>query len=95
MSRKESEDYGENRRNVKEFRGIDQIHRLAKANNINYCVDTYYRFGSDATAAIRAGNNIMPAVFGVGCMNSHGYERTSVQAIEDCARLILAYVLSE
>lgn len=65
---------------------------MAKANNINYCVDTYYRFGSDATAAIRAGNNIMPAVFGVGCMNSHGYERTSVQAIEDCARLILAYV---
>ena len=39
--------------------------------------------------------NIMPAVFGVGCMNSHGYERTRVQAIEDCARLILAYVLSE
>ncbi|WP_337618519.1 MULTISPECIES: hypothetical protein [Holdemanella] len=31
----------------------------------------------------------------VGCMNSHGYERTSVQAIEDCARLTLAYVLSE
>lgn len=68
---------------------------MAKANNINYCVDTYYRFGSDATAAIRAGNNIMPAVFGVGCMNSHGYERTSVQAIEYCARLTLAYVLSE
>lgn len=68
---------------------------MAKANNINYCVDTYYHFGSDATAAIRAGNNIMPAVFGVGCMNSHGYERTRVQAIEDCARLILAYVLSE
>jgi len=68
---------------------------LAKANNINYCVDTYYHFGSDATATIRAGNNIMPAVFGVGCMNSHGYERTRVQAIEDCARLILAYVLSE
>ena len=44
---------------------------------------------------IRDRNNIMPAVFGVGCMNSHGYERTSVQAIEDCARLTLAYVLSE
>ena len=72
-----------------------KIINLAKANNINYCVDTYYRFGSDATAAIRAGNNIMPAVFGVGCMNSHGYERTSIQAIEDCARLTLAYVLSE
>ena len=28
-------------------------------------------------------------------MNSHGYERTSVQAIEDCARLTLAYVLSD
>ncbi len=30
------------------------INFLAKANNINYCVDKYYRFGSDATAAIRA-----------------------------------------
>lgn len=68
---------------------------LAKENNVHYCVDTYYRFGSDATAAIRAGNNVTPAVFGVGCMNSHGYERTSVQAIEDCAKLTKAYVLSE
>lgn len=68
---------------------------LAKKHNLHYCVDTYYRFGSDATAAIRAGNNITPAVFGVGCMNSHGYERTSIQAIEDCARLTLAYVLNE
>ena len=31
----------------------------------------------------------------VGCMNSHGYERTSVQAIEDCVKLTKAYVLSE
>ena len=68
---------------------------LAKENNVHYCVDTYYRFGSDATAAIRAGNNVTPAVFGVGCMNSHGYERTSVQAIEDCVKLTKAYVLSE
>ena len=68
---------------------------LAKENNVHYCVDTYYRFGSDATAAIRAGNNVTPAVFGVGCMNSHGYERTSVQAIADCVKLTKAYVLSE
>ena len=68
---------------------------LAKENQIDYCVDTFYRFGSDATAAIRSGNNVMPAVFGVGCMNSHGYERTSIHAIEECARLTLAYVLNK
>lgn len=66
---------------------------LAKECHIDYCVDTFYRFGSDGTAAIRSGNNVMPAVFGVGCMNSHGYERTSISAIVDCAKLTLAYVL--
>ena len=68
---------------------------LAKENQIDYCVDTFYRFGSDATAAIRSGNDVMPAVFGVGCMNSHGYERTSIHAIEECTRLTLAYVLNK
>ena len=102
MSRKESEDYGENRRNVKEFRGIEiglvTLMGLAAKNAILIVefAKIQVNEGIDpATAAIRAGNNIMPAVFGVGCMNSHGYERTRVQAIEDCARLILAYVLSE
>ena len=52
-------------------------------------------FSYTNSAKLRAGNNVTPAVFGVGCMNSHGYERTSVQAIEDCVKLTKAYVLSE
>ena len=72
-----------------------QLINLAKDHHIDYCIDTFYRFGSDATAAIRSGNNVMPDVFGVGCMNSHGDERTSIHAIEECARLTLAYVLNK
>lgn len=73
----------------------NHIIELAKKHNINYCIDSYYHFGSDASAAIRSGNNVKPAVFGVGCMNSHGYERTSIEAIEACIQLTLAYVLND
>lgn len=68
---------------------------LAEENGVGYTVDCFYRYGSDATAAVRAGNNIIPAVFGVACMNSHGYERCHVQGIEETLNLAMAYVLTE
>lgn len=65
---------------------------LAKANNIDYVVDVYYRYGSDASAAIRAGNNIKAACIGMGCMASHGVERTHIDGINETCKLIYAYL---
>lgn len=65
----------------------------AKKVNANYCVDIFYRYGTDANAAIRAGNNLYAAAFGMGCLSSHGVERCHISAIEETTKLLIAYVL--
>ena len=61
----------------------------------DYAVDLFWRYGSDASQAIRAGNNLRAAAFGVGVYSSHGVERTHITGLENTARLMLAYVLGE
>ncbi len=69
--------------------------RLAEEKGIDYAADVYYRYGSDATAALNGGNNIVPATIGMGTMNSHGYERTHIDGIKETLKLSMAYILSE
>lgn len=72
-----------------------RLYTLAKTYSIPACIDIYYRFGSDGTAAIRVGQNVKAAVFGMGCMNSHSYERTHVSSLVEVSRLVLAYLMNE
>lgn len=75
-------------------RGLtNKIIAQAKKANVNYCVDIFYHYGTDANAAIRAGHNIYTAAFGMACLNSHGKERCHITAIEDTAKLAIAYAL--
>ena len=59
----------------------------------DYAVDLFYRYGSDASQAIKGGNNVRAAAFGMGVYSSHGVERTHMDGIENTARLMLAYLL--
>ncbi|MGF9964467.1 M42 family metallopeptidase [Bacillus rhizoplanae] len=68
---------------------------LAKANNIEYKVDIYPFYGSDASAAIRAGADVKHGLIGPGIDASHAYERTHETSIAHTEALIYAYVLSE
>jgi putative aminopeptidase FrvX len=70
-----------------------RIIEQAKKCHLNYVVDVFYRYGTDANAAIRAGNNVYAAAFGMSCLNTHGMERCHIEAIEDTARLAIAYAL--
>lgn len=72
-----------------------KLMKLARNNGIDYTMDVYYRYASDATAAIQAGNNIVPATIGMGCMNSHGYERTHIDGVLQTLKLTLAYIFAE
>lgn len=75
-------------------RGLtNHIIEKAKKINLDYALDVFYRYSTDANAAIRGGNNVYAAAFGMGCMSSHGMERTHICAIEDTAKLTIAYVL--
>lgn len=68
---------------------------LAKENDVDYSVDVFYHYGTDASAAIRAGNNVYAAAFGMGCFASHGMERCHITAIVETARLLYAYLMSK
>ena len=65
---------------------------LAKANNISYAVDIYPFYSSDATASLRAGNDIKAALIGTGVAASHGMERTHKHGLENTFNLILGYL---
>lgn len=59
----------------------------------DYAVDIFYRYGTDGTAALRAGNNVRAAAFGMAVYCSHGMERTHIKGLENTMNLLLAYVL--
>ncbi|MFC3419996.1 M42 family metallopeptidase [Salinicoccus hispanicus] len=64
----------------------------AKDKELNYAVDIYPMYGSDASAALGAGANIKAALIGPGVASSHGMERTHTDAIENTFELIMAYI---
>lgn len=64
----------------------------AKRLELNYAVDIYPMYGSDASAAQSAGANIRSALIGPGVASSHGMERTHVDALVNTFKLLVAYV---
>ena len=67
----------------------------AERNECDYAVDLFYRYGSDAGAAIKGGNNLRSALIGMGVYASHGVERTHLKGVENTAKLLLGYVLGK
>lgn len=68
---------------------------LAKQNNIEYKLDIYPYYGSDASAAINSGNDIVHGLIGPGIDSSHAFERTHTSSVENTEKLVYQYVLSE
>lgn len=67
--------------------------RLAERDNLRFAVDIYPQYGSDASAAMRGGNNIRAALIGPGVHASHSMERTHRDALMNTISLLAAYVL--
>ena len=65
----------------------------AEANNIKHAIDIFYRYGTDANAAVRAGNNVRGAAFGMACYCSHGMERTHLDGVVETVKLAVAYMM--
>lgn len=64
----------------------------AKKKELNYALDIYPMYGSDASAALRGGANIRAALIGPGVSSSHGMERTHIDALKNTFKLIQGYV---
>ncbi|MEZ5001634.1 MAG: M42 family metallopeptidase [Chitinophagales bacterium] len=69
-----------------------QLVELAKKNNIPYKVDVYPFYGSDGSAALRAGLDFRVGLIGMGVAASHGTERTHKKGIEATIDLCMAYI---
>lgn len=65
---------------------------LAKDNNIPYKIDIYPFYGSDGSAALRAGHDVRVGLIGPGVDSSHSFERTHVEAIKATIDLGIAYL---
>ncbi|MFZ5814786.1 MAG: M42 family metallopeptidase [Bacillota bacterium] len=69
-----------------------RLQRLAAEAGIPYRIDIYPFYGSDASAALRAGGQFKAALVGPGIDASHAYERVHLEALENTARLLLEYL---
>lgn len=65
---------------------------LCKRDSIDYAVDVYPFYSSDAATSLRAGHDMRCALIGAGVYASHGYERSHVRGVENSLRLIEAFV---
>lgn len=65
---------------------------LAKENNLNYKIDIYPHYGSDGSAALRAGYDIKVGLIGPGVDASHSFERTHKEALENTIKLGILYL---
>ncbi|MDY6064697.1 MAG: M42 family metallopeptidase [Finegoldia sp.] len=65
---------------------------LAKDLNLNYAVDIYPFYGSDASAAMMSEHDYRHALLGSGIASSHGYERTHSEGLQNTFKLLKAFV---
>lgn len=75
-----------------DYQMISNLISLSQENNIQYAVDIYPKYSSDASAALRGGNNIRAALIGPGVNASHGMERTHLDGIVQTMNLLYAYM---
>lgn len=65
---------------------------LAEAGKIAYKLDVYPFYGSDGSAALRAGNDFRVGLIGPGVAASHGVERTHKKGIQATIDLCMAVI---
>ena len=73
----------------------NKLRKIAEEKKIDYRIDIYPHYGSDASAALSSGYDIRCALIGPGVDASHSYERTHILGIENTYKLMLEYLLDK
>lgn len=76
-----------------DYQLTNRLIECAKATDTKYALDVFYRYGTDGNAAMRAGNNLRAAAFGMAVYYSHGMERTHLDGMIGTANILLEYLL--
>ena len=72
----------------------NELREIAKEHKLNFCLDIFTpHYGSDADGSVMAGYDIRWGAIGFGTRNSHGYERTHLDGINETYKLLYYYLL--
>jgi len=74
---------------------LKRFKALCREHEIDFQVDLFRYYYSDANSALRAGHDVRDALITFGTDATHGYERTHISSLESIARLLCAYAYSE
>ena len=66
--------------------------KAAKDNDLDFAVDVYPYYGSDADVALTAGYDVRHGLIGAGVYASHGYERSHKDGVKNTFELLKAYL---
>lgn len=75
-----------------DFHVTNKLRKLAEKKKLNFVIDIYPYYGSDGSAALRAGYDFRVGLIGPGVSASHGVERTHRKALEETYKLTKAYI---
>ena len=74
----------------------NEVRRAAIDAGVDYVMDIFTpHYGTDCDTSLVAGHDVRHAAIGFGTANSHGYERTHIDGLEQTYDLLLAYLLRE
>jgi putative aminopeptidase FrvX len=71
---------------------VNALVACAKKAKIDYAVDVYPHYGSDAEAALGAGYDVKHGLIGAGVYASHGYERSHKDGVTNTLALLDQYL---
>ena len=75
-----------------DYQVVSNLVRAAKEAKVDFAVDVYPYYGSDADAALKAGFDVRHGLIGPGVYASHGYERSHRKGAENTLRLLCEYM---
>lgn len=70
---------------------VKGLMQVAIDHKLDYAVDVYPHYGSDADAALFAGNDVRHGLIGPGVYASHGYERSHKLGVWNTFALMVGY----
>ncbi|MGN0376467.1 MAG: M42 family metallopeptidase [Suilimivivens sp.] len=72
---------------------VGDLIAAARRAQVDFAVDVYPHYGSDADAALTAGYDVRHGLIGAGVYASHGYERSHIDGVHNTFALLKAYLL--
>lgn len=75
-----------------DYATITDLIAICEVFKLDYALDIYPFYGSDASAALRGGNDIKATLIGPGIAASHGMERAHERGIENTYKLLVGYL---